>query len=125
MKNTLKLIVVIALAAIIGISFTSCPEDGNYPAELCYKWFATELQADNPGDSLSIPSFEFKKNGELATLLLNYKYSVSGNVITVKEAATGLVTLGTMKYKISGRSITITESGTATGVSNGTYYRSK
>ena len=119
MKNTAKLILVIAFAVIIGIAFTSCPEDDPFPTDLAYKWYGSAALASIEEGAL----FEFKTSGDY--FLAGVKTAtctVSGDVITMNDSATGLIKLGSCKYKISGKKLTISATDKV-APPNGEYYR--
>jgi len=127
MKNTIRIISIIAFIAIMGISLTNC-EEPNYPAELCYKWYASQVIADNPEVGVP-PSLEFKSNGDYFVLasIKTGTYTASGDTITLNLAGLGLVK-GTVKYKTSGTTLTISDISVAATlplVTAGTYYRKK
>ena len=120
MKNTIRIISIIAFIAIMGITLTNC-EEPNFPAELCYVWYSSPEAASVE----LLPMLEFKSNGDYVVAGAAGRtgtYTVSGDTITFKLG--GLVNTGTSKYKISGKALTISGStNPLTLVLDNTYYR--
>jgi hypothetical protein len=111
MKNILKLMGIIALAAVIGFAMAACDtgggsgnnnnnNSGSGSAALVGKWYATQDDADKGVEESKIP-IEFTSDGKVKKYGTDRgAYTVSGNSITILGS--------TVTYSISGTKLTIT-----------------
>ena len=121
MKNTKKILGIIAIVAIIGIGFTACGDGGggggNVPAILIGRWNGD----DNTNQKLLFTADKlFVCN---ATAEPTYEHTN----ITFPQAGTirhqiGNHLIGTAQYSVSGNTLTISSSGIVL-IMNGTYIK--
>jgi hypothetical protein len=120
MKNTIKLIGIIAVAVIIGFSMAACDNNGGgggIPAELVAAWYS-DANGNGIVDGVEgiVAIYDFKSDGKLVvsgadTGLI---FSVSGDKITL-QGLTDSIT-----FKIEGKKMTLSGS-TASGFLPGAY----
>jgi hypothetical protein len=134
MKNLFKVLGIIALVAIIGLSFAACDDNsggggsggpggpGNTGGSggLVAKWYVTQGMAD-AGDS---PVWEFTSNGKLTSggVDVGLTYKATSNTITLYYGSTPL-DVPTHYYTISGTVLTITNPESPLSDLVGTWYK--
>jgi hypothetical protein len=130
MKNTIKFLGIIALAAIIAFSFTACPDNGGggggggggkVPAALQGNW-STPLGANTL--YLFFNADGWAESQTAFPTSITYKVtSVSGNTVNWEHAQYGDPPSGSFDYAITGNTLTISNStrSSTQGPYNGTY----
>ncbi|MCL2721156.1 MAG: hypothetical protein FWD47_07430 [Treponema sp.] len=121
MKKKIKILGIAALTAIVVLFMVSCDEGGSkIPEELIAKWYITQAYANAENETYLMN--EFKANGKL--FLAGFEqgtFEVSGNTITT--SLYGGMGGGTAKWAVSGTVLTITEAETGICIHKGTYYK--
>ena len=121
MKNAVKFLGIIALAAIIGFSMTSCGDaKEDFPSGLVAQWYLF--------DDLTVPAFELQSNGTMILNLLlvdgaTFKMEVNGNTMTLTTTIGEGSSTGTAKYTLSGNTLTIAEGTPQFIIPDGEYYK--